>query len=118
MIEWTRKNKTYYHLIYDDGESVKDLCFDNEGKAVNKFDELVEQGVKFIQLSKDSFNEYGWVEKHVLFLTHPKFAQGGHIENEIAYLDNRIYNLEQLREVASEDDIDYYCPSGPSAINA
>lgn len=36
------------------------------------------------------------------------FDAGGKIQEEITYLENRIYNLEQLRDVAGEDEIEYY----------
>ena len=37
------------------------------------------------------------------------FKGGGGVENEVSYIDNRIYNLKELRSVASnQDDIAYY----------
>jgi antirestriction protein len=36
------------------------------------------------------------------------FATGGNIEEEVSYIENRIYNLEQLKQVAGEDEQNYY----------
>lgn len=37
-----------------------------------------------------------------------KFELGGTIQEEIDYIDNRIYNLKQLKEVSNEDEQDYF----------
>lgn len=37
-----------------------------------------------------------------------KFELGGTVQEEIDYIDNRIYNLEQLKQVANDDEQDYF----------
>jgi len=37
-----------------------------------------------------------------------KFEDGGSIDSEIDNIDNRIYNLQQLKEVGNDEDQDYY----------
>ena len=72
-----RKNKTFYDLIWDDEDEMKNFTTENIIEAESKFNQLVESGVSFIQLSKDTFNEYGWLYKHNMYMSHPKFAKGG-----------------------------------------
>jgi hypothetical protein len=44
----------------------------------------------------------------VIKIYYNSYDAGGKIQEEITYLENRIYNLEQLRDVAGEDEIEYY----------
>lgn len=37
-----------------------------------------------------------------------RYEQGGSVEDEIANIEDRIYNIEQLKMVASEEDMPYY----------
>lgn len=37
-----------------------------------------------------------------------KFELGGTVQEEIDYIDNRIYNLKQLKQVANDDEQDYF----------
>jgi hypothetical protein len=37
-----------------------------------------------------------------------KYDGGGSVEDEMAYINNRIYNLKELRSVGNEEDYDYY----------
>lgn len=37
-----------------------------------------------------------------------KYTEGGSVEDEIANIDDRIYNIRQLMQVANEEDIPYY----------
>ena len=76
-----RKNKTFYDLIWDDGDDMKNFTTENKIEAESKFNQLLESGVVFIQLSKDTFNEYGWLDTHNMYMSHPKFEKGGNIYN-------------------------------------
>jgi len=44
----------------------------------------------------------------VIKIHYNSYDAGGKIQEEITYLENRIYNLEQLRDVAGEEEIEYY----------
>ena len=73
-----RKNKTYYHIIWDDGKKVNDLVFDSKSEAEEKYDSLEKQsGIKAIHLSKETFSKYGHLEKHDTYKMFPKFGKGG-----------------------------------------
>ena len=72
-----RHNKTYYHLTYDDGHDMGSMFFDNKKEAELKFDEEVKNGIQFIELSQDSFNENGWLNNKNMYLVHPQFKNGG-----------------------------------------
>jgi hypothetical protein len=72
-----RHNKTYYHLTYDDGHDMGSMFFDNKKEAELKFDEEVKNGIKFIELSQDSFNENGWLNNKNMYMVHPQFKNGG-----------------------------------------
>lgn len=85
-----RKNKTYYHIIWDNGKNMVDMIFEDKQEAESKFHKLVNDGIKFIQLSKDSFNEYGWLDKHNMYMAHPKFDKGGNVASRKA--DKRMLN--------------------------
>lgn len=113
-----RKNKTYYHIIWDSGNKIQDRVFEDKKEAESKFHELVNKGIKFIQLSKDSFNEYGWLDKHNLYMAHPKFAKGGGIGNyggrastkKMAFggeLDKEeLLDIRKVIEVSFDNDIE------------
>jgi len=81
-----RKNKSFYHLTWDDGDSVKDLVFTDKFEAEEKFDEISRnKGVVAIHLSKETFSEYGHLEKHDTYKIFPKFADGGDTDTDIYY---------------------------------
>ncbi len=43
-----------------------------------------------------------------LSMVKEKMATGGNVEAKVTYIENRIYNLEQLKEVAGEEEVAYY----------
>jgi len=48
-------------------------------------------------------------KKHDLKLSMSNvFAVGGGVDSEVAHINNRIYNLKELRSVANDEDIAYY----------
>lgn len=95
-----RKNKTYYHLIWDDGKKVNDIVFDNKAEAEKKYDSLEKQsGVVAIHLSKESFSEYGHLEKHDTYRMFPKFADGGMTDRDLnLYAQKRANELGVTRK--------------------
>jgi hypothetical protein len=78
-----RKNKTFYHLIWDDRKGVKDLYFDNKEDAEKKYNSLLDsKEIYVMQLSKDKFSEYGHLQDHNTYMMFPKYADGGEIDED------------------------------------
>lgn len=84
-----------------------------DGKSTHK------DGSEFIGLdsakTKVAFNNLikkykadGYKEVPSVFNSLNKMADGGSVESEIANINNRIYNLQQMKEVANADEQDYF----------
>lgn len=94
-----RKNKSFYHLIWDDSGNVKDLVFTDKSEAEEKFEELSrKKGVVLIHLSKETFSEYGHLEKHDTYKMFPKYADGGMMSNggEVDSLKGKVVRYDLL----------------------
>lgn len=75
-----RKNKTYYHVIWDDGDKINDTYFTDNKEASEKYYKLIKSGeAKVAHLDKDSFNQFGFIKSHQTISRYPKssFADGG-----------------------------------------
>jgi len=98
-----RKNKTYYHIIWDDGNKVNDLVFDSKSEAEEKYDSLEKQnGIKAIHLSKETFSKYGHLEKHDTYKMFPKFGKGGGIY-EGGYSSMKELNQDYKRIITNKE---------------
>jgi len=79
-----RKNKTFYHVIWDDGDKINDTYFTDNKEASEKYYKLIKSGeAKVAHLDKDSFNQFGFIKSHQTISRYPKssFAEGGMMEN-------------------------------------